>query len=94
MRIEFDLAKRTITLKNRGLDFRDAEHVLAGEQFTFQDLRQDYGEPRFITIGYLDERIVVIGWTPRKHDGETVCRVFSMRKASEKEIARFQERLR
>jgi hypothetical protein len=94
MRIEFDPEKRRRTLEERGLDFRDAAHVFAGEKFTFQDLRKDYGEPRFITIGSLDGRIVVVGWTPREKDGAPICRVYSMRKANEKEIARLQERLR
>jgi len=94
MRIEFDPEKARRTFEQRGLDFRDAAHVFAGEQFTFQDLRKDYGEPRFITIGYLDGRLVVVGWTPRERGRETVRRVYSMRKASEKEIARFEERLR
>jgi hypothetical protein len=38
-----------------------------------------YGEPRFITAGRLDERMVVIAWTPRG----IARRVTSMRKANE-----------
>ena len=71
----------------------DAVHVFAGEKFTFEDDREDYGERRFVTLGYLKRRMVVIGWTPRVNDGEPVFHVLSMRKANEREIKRFQERL-
>ena len=94
MKIHCDPAKRARTLKERGLDFLDAEHVFQGEKFTSEDIRRDYGERRYITIGRLKGRVVVVGWTPR-NVGELVVRhVFSMRKANEKEVARFQERLR
>jgi uncharacterized DUF497 family protein len=58
--ISFDPAKRTITLRERGLDFADAELVFAREVATGQDTRRDYGEDRYITAGYLKDRMVVI----------------------------------
>jgi hypothetical protein len=94
MKIVFDPAKRSKTLVERGVDFLDAERVFDGEQFTSEDARQDYGGQRFVTIGELSNRWVVVGWTLREEAGEIVRRVFSMRRASEKEIARVQERLR
>lgn len=94
MKIVFDAAKRASTFTQRGLDFVDAAQVFAGEKFTFEDDREDYGERRFITLGHLNGRMVVIGWTPRLRDGALVFHVFSMRKANEREIKRFQERLR
>jgi uncharacterized DUF497 family protein len=39
--------------------------VFAGRHATAPDERRDYGEPRFITAGALDGRLVVIVWTPR-----------------------------
>jgi uncharacterized DUF497 family protein len=48
---------------------------------TGQDTRQGYAEDRFISVGLLDARLVVIVWTPR---GE-VRRIISMRKANERE---------
>ena len=58
-----------------------AEEVLAGATLTVADNRQDYGEDRFITIGFLDAAMVVLVWTPR--DG--AHRIISMRKANERE---------
>ncbi len=42
-----------------------AEEVLAGATLTVEDDRRDYGEDRFITIGFLDGAMVVLVWTPR-----------------------------
>ena len=66
MKITWSEAKRRITLAERGLDFADAGLVFAGRTMTLPDERRDYGEPRFITAGWL-RRIgfVVLVWTPR-----------------------------
>jgi len=51
------------------LDLLRAKEVFAGHHFTRADDRQDYGEPRFITAGWLDARLVVFAWTPRAPQG-------------------------
>ena len=84
MRITFDPAKRAKTLAERGLDFADAELVFAGVTLEVEDTRRNYGEPRIICYGYLDKRMVVVGYTPRGDERH----VFSMRKANEREKAR------
>ena len=81
MTIEFDEAKRAATLEARGLDMARAGDVLTGATLTVKDDRRDYGEDRFITIGFLDDVMVVLVWTPR--DG--AYRIISMRKANERE---------
>ena len=63
--ISFDPAKRATTLQRRGLDFAEADEVFAGRTATTTDSRQDYGEVRFITAGYLRGRFVVLVWAPR-----------------------------
>ena len=55
MSIEFDPAKRKTTLDTRGLDMARAAEVFAGATLTVEDDRKDYGEDRFITIGFLGE---------------------------------------
>jgi uncharacterized DUF497 family protein len=57
--------------------------VFNGRSITFEDERRAYGESRFITIGELGERMVVVVWTPR---GDA-RRVISMRRANEREQA-------
>ncbi len=85
MQIEFDAAKRQATLAARGLDFADAPLVFAGRHFTAPDVREGYAEERHITVGLLHGRMVVMVWTPR---GEA-RRIISMRKANEREQAKF-----
>lgn len=65
-----------------------AEEVLSGATLTVGDDRRDYGEERFITIGFLDEAMVVLICTPR--DG--THRIISMRKANERERALYGPR--
>jgi hypothetical protein len=94
VKIAFDPAKRDWTLRHRFLDFADAETVLMGLQFTVQDTRRNYGEPRYLTYGLLGDRLVALCWTPRSSDGEFVHHIISMRKTNAREKARFQNRLR
>ena len=81
MRIEFDEAKRSETFEARGLDMARAAEVFADATLTVEDDRQNYGEVRYITIGFLDEVMVVLVWTRRA----TAHRIISMRKANERE---------
>ncbi len=81
MRIEFDETKRAETIKARELDMARAADVFAGATLTVEDDRQDYGEVRYITIGFLDEAMVVLVWTRR----DDAHRIISMRRANERE---------
>ena len=89
MRITYDQAKRDRTWAERGLDFADAAEIFAGKTLDFPDERFDYGEMRMITVGFLCGRMVVVVWTARGR----ARHVISMRKANEREQARFGERL-
>ena len=85
----WDEAKRRTTLAERGLDFADAKLVFAGRTMTLPDERRNYGEPRFITAGWLRGRFVVLVWTPR--DGER--RIISMRYGHADEEAYWREQM-
>ena len=65
-----------------------ADEVFAGSTLTVEDDRQNYGEDRFITIGFLDGRMVILVWTPRSG----TRRIISMRKANEREQALYTPR--
>ena len=88
MAVTFDPAKRDKTLSERGLDFADAIEVFNGTTLDFEDRRKDYGERRFVCIGHLRDRMVVIAWTPRGDHQH----VFSMRKANEREQKNYGQR--
>lgn len=89
MEIEFDPEKRDRTLHERGLDFARASEVFTDRHLTLEDARRNYQESRYITIGTLDGRLVVIVWTPRGK----ARRIISMRKANEREQTRHASRM-
>jgi len=82
--ITFDPKKRAATFAERGLDFEDAVLVFAGATFEVEDTRRNFGERRIVCFGVLQERIVVVGYTPRGADRH----IFSMRKANDREKTR------
>ena len=84
MKVTFDPAKRAATLADRGLDMADAECVFDGPHDTVEDDRDDYGEDRWITFGWLSGRLVVVIWTLRG----TTRRIISLRKANDREQAK------
>lgn len=52
-----------------------------GPTFTFEDDREDYGEQRWVSLGLLREKVVVIVHT----ESEDEIRVISMREADKDE---------
>jgi uncharacterized protein len=89
MAVTYDPAKRDKTLNERGLDFADAQTVFDSLLIENPDLRFDYGEARFITVGLIRERMVVMVWTRRGDD----CHIISMRKANDREQRRYGKQL-
>ena len=81
MKISFDPVKRAETLAARGLDMADVAAVFEGPRITVEDMRQNYGEVRFISVGLLAGRMVVVVWTVRGASR----RIISLRKANERE---------
>lgn len=81
MEIEFDPAKAAKTMEERGLDFSRAGQIFESKHLTRRDNREDYGEERYNTVGWYDDRLVAVTWTPR---GEA-RRIISMRHMHEKE---------
>jgi hypothetical protein len=81
VKIEFDPAKRERTLRKRRLDLAKADRIFDTFEMTEEDERQDYGEDRFLTLGLLDDMIVVCVWTQR---GDA-RRIISLRKADKDE---------
>lgn len=89
MKLTWDDSKRQATLSERGIDFADAASVFSGPVIEYEDIRRDYGERRTICFGFLAGRLVAVGYVQR---GET-RHIFSMRKANDREISRFAQRL-
>ena len=82
MVIEWDEAKRQGNLRKHGWDFARAIEVLEGDVLEYEDDREDYGETRLITIGAINNVVVVLVYAPYTED---VVRVISLRNASRNE---------
>jgi hypothetical protein len=93
MRFEWDENKRKDNIRNHGLDFTDAWKIFNAPMRTRLDDREDYGEDRWIGIGILDARIVVVVFAEREEDDE-VIRIISLRKALTHERTQYEQALR
>ncbi len=77
--------KRSLNIKQHGLDFVDAPAVFGGLTFTFEDARFSYREQRFVTLGLLAGVPVSIVHTETAHD----IRIISFRQATRREARIF-----
>ena len=91
MRYEWDEIKRQENIRKHGFDFRDAWKVFNFPMLVALDDRKDYGEDRWIGIGMLNTRVVVIVYTERGND---IIRIISMMKALTHERIRYEKLLR
>lgn len=89
MELEWHATKRRANYAKHCLDFRDAAKVFQGITLTAEDDRQDYGEKRFISIGLLDDMVVVVVYTERSEK----IRIISMRKANHRERKAYEEKI-
>ena len=81
IRFTWDDAKRRANLRKHGIDFARAERIFRGFTLTAEDLRETYGERRFLTLGPLQDQVVSVGHTER---GDAI-RIISIRKATKHE---------
>jgi uncharacterized protein len=88
MKFEWDEHKNQSNLVKHGFDFADAFRIFNSPMLAEFDDRQDYGEDRWIGIGLLSGRVVVVVYT--EPDAETV-RIISLRKAMTHERRRYEQ---
>jgi hypothetical protein len=79
VRFEWDGRKNEENIRKHGLDFEDAPEIFDSPMLVRLDIREDYGEERWVGIGVTRGRTVVVVFTERD-DGETI-RIISLRKA-------------
>ena len=89
VRFVWDERKRKTNIRKHGLDFRNAHKVFSGATFCIPDIRFDYGEERFVTLGLLDTDVVVIVHIETKNE----IRIISMRKGTTNEQKIFFENI-
>ena len=83
----WDEAKRRRNLALHGLDFASAEALWDEFTVTREDLRQAYGERRWVTFGVLDSEVVVLVHTERSGK----MHVLSLRRAERHEARYYIE---
>jgi uncharacterized protein len=88
MKIEFDRAKSEKNARERGLPFTMVEDFDWGTSYSEEDTRFPYPERRWITTGFLGDRLHVVCHTPI--EGGT--RVISFRKANSREVRKYEEK--
>lgn len=93
MKFEWDEDKNESNIAKHGLDFEDAAEIFNAPMLIALDTRQNYGEDRWIAVGLIEYRDVVVVYTYRDRDTNTV-RVISMRKALQYEKHQYEEFLR
>jgi uncharacterized protein len=91
MKFEWDDRKNDLNLANHELDFANAQQIFRLPLRLFPDDRQDYGEERWIGIGMLEGRTVVIVFT---EPDENTIRVISLRKAVSHERRIYEQYLK
>ena len=91
MKFIWDRRKNKANIKKHELDFADAYKVFESPMLAGLDEREDYGEDRWIGLGMLRSRIVVVVFTERCED---VIRIISLRKALKHERIRYEQTLR
>ena len=73
-----------------GIDFAGVDEVFRGLTATMEDDRHPYGEQRFVTLGLLSGRVVVVVHTER----EDRVRIISVRKATRNEQQLYYSEIR
>jgi uncharacterized DUF497 family protein len=89
MRFEWDEAKSAANIRKHGIDFADAIEAFDHPMLTMIDDREDYGEERWLGIGLMQSRMIVVIYVER--DGDRI-RLISARKATKHEVRRYEQR--
>lgn len=86
MAITYDPDKNENNIRERGISFDRAAEFEWSSALVVEDKRKDYGEPRFQALGFTEERLHMLVFTPREAD----THVISLRKANEREVTRYE----
>lgn len=91
MKFEWDEAKNAVNIEKHGIDFNNGHELFENNRLVFPDDRKDYGESRFVTVGYIKNRMVIAIYTQRASES---IRIISLRKANNREKERFEKTIK
>ena len=81
MTFDWDTKKRQTNIKKHRIDFSELKKVFEKPMLTRFDNREDYGETRWISLGDLTGKIVILVYT----ETENNVRLISARRATKNE---------
>ena len=84
---EWDDDKNKANKARHRVAFEEAEQFDWEGALVAPDDRQDYGESRFVVVGYIGNRLHVLAFTERADK----VRVISLRKANKREEKRYEK---
>jgi uncharacterized protein len=90
MQFEWDEVKNRSNIRKHGIDFTDAVEIFKHTVLTAADGREDFGEDRWIAVGWMQLIVAVVVYVERS--GDTI-RIISARKATWPEIKRYGQAL-
>ena len=90
MRFTWDEAKNAMNRQKHGIDFADVPTVFDYPMVTFLDQRKEYGEDRWIGIGWLGDVLAVVVYT---EPTAGMTRIISARKANRHEQSIYTEEI-
>jgi uncharacterized protein len=90
MQFEWDEEKNQDNIRKHGIDFDDISAMFEEDMLIELDDRLDYGEDRWIGIGFLGLGVAVVVWTERQRD---TIRIISARRANRHEQKRLEQYL-
>lgn len=82
-----DPEKDRRNLAERGLSLDLAEQLEWASALIWEDRRKDYGERRYCVLGFIEDRLHSLVFTPR--NGKP--RVISLRKANKRKVNRYEK---
>lgn len=89
MKFVWNELKNRENIRKHGIDFKDAVEIFRYPILTIIDNRLDYGEERWVGIGFMKGIVTVIVYT--ENDDKNTIRLISARKATKNETQRFKE---
>lgn len=90
MQFEWDEAKNLKNIRQHEIDFVDVPEMFESSMLVELDDRFNYGEERWLGIGFLGNGVAVVVWTERQND---VIRIISARRANQHERKRLEQYL-
>ena len=82
-----DPSKDRRNIATRGLSLDLAEQLDWATALIWEDRRKDYGERRYCVLGFIEDRLHSVVFTPR--NGKPP--VISLRKANKREVSRYEK---